>query len=111
MDWSEFLSVTNLDKGIEVAIINPVRNGDIYKTGRMTGYKSGVRGGGHYGVRGGGHYNYKKGEPHSFSSQRIRWIKKPKVHVTYNCFDFGRKEHSDWIDVDNCRFKIKSEEK
>lgn len=41
-----------------------------------------------------------------FDSSRIRWIKKPKVHVTYNIFDFGGKEHSDWVDADNCTFSI-----
>lgn len=100
MDWTELLAATQLEKRIEVTIINPVRKDDSYKKGRMIGYKSGIIGG--------GHSNFKKGVPCSFDSSKRKWIKRPKVLVEYNCFTFGTraKMHSDWIDIDNCTFEI-----
>jgi hypothetical protein len=85
---------------IRVVVINPIRKEEHYKEGRMTGFKSGLMGG--------GHYNYKNGIPNSFDSRRIHWLKKPKVHVTYDIFEFHGREHSDWIDLDNCLFKTQN---
>ncbi len=96
MNWEELLKVWQLDN-IIVTIKNPVRKekavGDVYKTGRITGFKTGL-----------------------WASRINKWqhggpmhcIKKPKVHVTYNIFDWGGKEHSDWIDFDNCEFTLKN---
>lgn len=97
MTWDELLTLSNFDN-IEVTIINPVRKGECYKKGRLTGFKSGLIGG--------GHSKYKNGVPHSFDSSKMRFIKPPKVHVTYNVFEFHKKEHSDWIDVSNCEFNF-----
>lgn len=98
MDWTELLAAMQLDKDIIVTITKPVRNGEPYTHGRLTGFKCGIFGG--------GHYNYKDGMPQSYDSTRRHFIKPPKVHVTYNIFQFGGKEHSDWIDVANCIFEI-----
>lgn len=99
MNWNELLTEIRLDE-IEVTIINPVRNEPFYKKGRMTGFKSGVIGG--------GHYRYKNGVAMAFDSSRLRWVKKPKVQVTYSVADYGGKQHSDWIDYDNCEFNFKT---
>ncbi len=101
MDFDQLLTLWDFEN-IEVTVINPVRKDEVYKKGRLTGFKSGLYGG--------GHSRYKNGMPHEYSSLKRRWIKPPKVHVTYSIFDFGGKEHSDWIDVDNCIFEIKKEE-
>jgi len=101
MNWEELIQKWQLDD-IVVTIINPVRKEEWYKTGRLTGFKSGLWGG--------GHYNYKNGKSHSFDSTRVRCLKKPKVQVTYNVFTYRGKEHSDWIDFDNCEFTIKTQE-
>lgn len=99
MDYGTLLDVLGFGKrDIIVTIINPVRKEEYYKEGRLVGFKSGIWGS--------GHSNYKNGFPHSFDSSKQHWIKKPKIHVAYNIFTFGGKDHSDWIDVDNCRFKI-----
>ena len=75
MNWTELLTFIGADeKEIMATIISPVRKGDIYQKGRVTGFKSGLYGG--------GHYKFKKGVPFSFASDRMHWIKKPKVHVT-----------------------------
>lgn len=101
MDYSELSTLWQLDD-IEVTVINPIRKQDYYKTGRLTGFK--------YGIWGGGHSNFKNGIPRSYDSSKRYWKKKPKVQVTYNVFEYGRREHSDWIDVDNCTFEIKRNE-
>lgn len=110
MNWDELLSklgLINID--IIVTIIKPVRNDDIYKTGKVIGFKPGVFGGGHSNWR----KDKQKGDgaisvPHSFDSRRIHCIKKPKVLVEYNIFTFGGRTHWDWIEIDNCIFEIKT---
>ena len=77
-----------------VTLINPVRKGEYYKQGKLTGFKSGIYGGG---------WNSKHT---SFDSTKMHWIKKPKVHVTYNVFEFFKGQHSDWVDIDNCVFNV-----
>lgn len=99
MNWDELLESTALGKDVIVTVIKPLRKEEYYKAGRMTGYKSGLYGG--------GHSNYRNGVPCSYDASKRRWIKKPKVHVTYNVFTYGGKEHSDWISVDNCIFEIR----
>jgi hypothetical protein len=100
MEWSELLISLNLvDRDIIATIIKPIRNDEWAKSGTVTGFKSGLYGG--------GHSRWKGGMPHSFSSLRMRFIKKPRVHITYNCFEWGKKEYSDWVDVDNCTFSFK----
>lgn len=101
MTWSELLESTVFGKEIIVTIINPVRKEEYYKSGTLHGYKAGILGG--------GHHRYKNGVPMRFESARIHWIKKPKVLVTYNVYNIypGGKQHSEWIDVDNCTFEIK----
>lgn len=114
LDWDELLKVSMLDD-VEVEIINPIRKdpfrGDkesVYKRGRLTGFKCGLFGGGN------SDYRKPKDEgfsiPHSFDSRKMHYLKKPKVHVTYNIFDYGKKEHSDWVDVDNCIFRVKADQ-
>ena len=99
MTFDVLLSEVGLmNRDVLVTLINPLRKEKIYKQGKLTGFKSGLYGG--------GHYKYKNGVPTAFDSRRIRCIKKPKVHVTYNIFEFGGREHSDWVDVDNCKFQI-----
>lgn len=95
--WDRLIKLIGLER-IVVIIKKPVREGAFYTQGELTGFKSGIFGG--------GHYNYKHGEPHSFDSRRLRFIKPPKVHVTYNIGDYGGRQHSDWIDVENCLFSF-----
>lgn len=103
MNFSELLVALNLgNSDIIVTVVKPVRKDSIYKTGKVTGYKSGLWGG--------GHKSWKNGFFQSYCSLDQHWIKKPKVHVTYNIFEWGGKEHSDWIDVDNCTFEIVANE-
>ena len=109
MNWNELLTAIGADdKEIIVTVINPVRKGfdiddNVYKKGKLTGFKTGVIGG--------GHSSWKGGMPQRFDSSKLRFIKKPKVHVTYEIFTYGKREHSDWIDVDNCEFEIKEKKK
>lgn len=106
MNWDELLEKAKLGDKIEVTLINPIRKEEYYKKGEMIGMKPGVYGG--------GHFNYKRNKdggpsvPHSFSSDRMHWIKKPKVLVQYNIFEYRSNKgmHSDWVNVDNCEFKI-----
>jgi hypothetical protein len=99
MTFDVLLSEVGLmNREVIVTLIKPLRQQEYYTKGRLTGFKSGLWGG--------GHYNYRNGVPMSFDSQRIRCIKKPKVHVTYDIFDFGGRMHSDWVDIDNCTFQI-----
>jgi len=99
MTFDVLLSEIGLgNREIIATIINPIRKGEYYKQGRVTGFKSGLWGG--------GYSNYKNGVPHAYESTKRDWIKKPKVHITYNIFTFGGKEHSDWVDADNCTFQI-----
>jgi hypothetical protein len=101
MDFSELLKALSLDdKKIIVNIINPTRKGEVFQTGEMVGYKPAWWGG--------GHYNWKKGYPQSFDSRRCHEIKKARIMVEYNCFVFGKKTITDWIDIDNCGFTIVS---
>ena len=89
------------NREIIATLINPIRKEPHYKEGRVTGFKSGLFGG--------GHYNYKNGTPMSYDSSKRHWIKKPKVHITYNCYTWkrsGAREDSDWVDIDNCKFQI-----
>lgn len=103
MNFSELINELNISgRKIKVNIINPVRNAECYKTGELVGYKSGIWGGGH---------KFKKGEMTSFNGLNRGWVKKPKVQVAYNTFTFGKSQHSDWIDVDNCDFEIGFETK
>ncbi len=101
MDWSELLTVMQVEQ-IIVTVINPIRKGDCYKTGELQGFKCGIFGG--------GHSRFKNGAPHSYDSSKRKWIRKPKVLVAYNIFTYGKSQHSDWIDVDNCTFEIKKGE-
>jgi phosphoribosylaminoimidazole (AIR) synthetase len=102
MDYDQLQSALGLDgKEIIVKLIKPIRTAqkgieDVYKTGRVAGFKPGIYGGGHYGKHG-----------RSYDSTRRHWIKKPKVLVVYNIFTYGKSEHSDWVDVDNCAFSFK----
>lgn len=107
MNWEELLSLTQLGV-ITVTIIKPVRKppyegSDVFTKGKLTGFKSGIIGG--------AHYNYRKEKEqrtmsHSYDSRRLRYLKPPKVQVTYDMFQFGKSEISDWIDVSNCKFEI-----
>jgi hypothetical protein len=110
MNYTELLQAIGLDKKEIIAtIIKPVRNEEVYKTGTVIGFKPGLFGG--------GHSNWKKdsqqkdgrgmAQPHSFSSFDMHWIKKPKVLIVYNAFTFGKRQHWDWIEVDNCTFEIR----
>jgi hypothetical protein len=104
MTWNELLVEMQLNNDIEVTLIKPLRKpmfeGDTCFThGNLTGFKCGLWGG--------GHSNWKNGVSHSFNGLNRHWIKKPKVHITYNAFQYQGKEYSDWVDVDNCTFKIK----
>lgn len=106
MNWSELLDITNLDK-IEVELIVPVRKplceGDTsYMKGEFQGFKAGSMGG--------GHSNYKNGSPQSFDSRNMRWLKKPEVLVAYNVSIYGKKQQTDWVDFDNCVFKIRNDD-
>jgi len=99
MNWTEFLKTPVVfGNDIKVTILNPVRKDDWAKEGMLTGFKCGIWGG--------GHWNFKNGMAKSFSSSRMHWKKKPKVHVTYNAFEYGKSFYSDWVDVDNCDFNI-----
>ena len=99
MDFHLLLTEIGLNnREVEATIINPLRHGDEFKKGRVTGFKSGLFGG--------GHSNYENGVPTSYDSTKRHWIKKPKVHVTYYCFEWGKGEYSDWVTVDNCVFNI-----
>lgn len=100
MDWSELLIAMNIgDADIIATLITPLRkDGDSYKSGKVVGFKPGVYGG--------GHSRYKNGVPMSFDSTKMCWKKKPKVFVAYNCFTYGKSQHTDWVDVDNCTFEI-----
>lgn len=104
MNWGEFLSTPVIfGNKIEVTILSPVRkplfkDDSVFTHGKLTGFKCGRWGG--------GHFDFKHGRFTSYDSSKTHWIRKPKVHVTYNAFEWGKKEYSDWIDVDNCDFKI-----
>lgn len=103
MNWNKIIKILGLeDKTLQANIINPIRkpiNGDvdIYSKGKVIGFKPGTLGGGH---------KYKKGKLKSFDSLDFKWLKKPKVLVLYSIFDWGGKQHIDWIDVDNCTFEL-----
>jgi hypothetical protein len=99
MDFKELYEYFNLDKiNVRVTLIKPIRNGEEFKTGRITGYKAGLYGG--------GWYNYKDGVPQSFNSTRIHCKKKERIQITYGVWQFHGKELSDWVDIDNCEFEI-----
>ena len=99
MTWDVLLDQVGLGhRDVIVTIVKPVRNGEYYKKGRLTGFKSGIWGG--------GHSRFKDGFSHSFDSSKQHWIKKPKVHVTYDIFNWGKRCYNDWVDVDNCTFEI-----
>lgn len=98
MTWTELLD-TPLTIGkdkIEVTFLKPPRNGEHFQKGEMVGYQTGIFGGGWSanGMR--------------FSSSDMRFLKKPKVLVSYNIFQWypKRKPFLDWADVDNCVFNI-----
>jgi hypothetical protein len=98
MTWSELLNATVGDREVRVEIINPVRNGEHFKNGRLMGFKPGIVGG--------GHSNYRKCSPNSYDSSKRGWKKRPRVLVCYEVFLFRKSEICDWIDVDNCKFKL-----
>ncbi len=100
MNWDELLIRWDF-KNIVVIVINPVREGEIYKKGKITGFKAGLIGGG---------WKFKKGIRCSYDSSKQKFLKRPKVHVTYNIFDYFGKEHSDWIDVNNVEFLFENPE-
>ena len=113
MSWEELLKMWQLDD-IIVTIKEPLRKDEVYKKGRLTGFKSGLFGGGHYNFQRDKDLPNSRSVPMSFSSTRKHWIRKPKVHVTYNIFTWGLaggKEHSDWIDIDNCTFEFETTSK
>jgi len=85
-------------RDVIVTLINPLRKDEYYKQGKLTGFKSGIWGG--------GGSKYKNGMARSYDSTKRRWIKKPKVHVTYNIYVWGKGHISDWVDVDNCKFSV-----
>ncbi len=99
MNYDELLNNLCLSgKEIKVTVINPVRKHEVYKTGRLVGFKPGLFGGG--GKR------FKNGWATSYNSLDQHWLKKPKVLVAYNCFIYGKRQESDWVDCDNCEFDI-----
>lgn len=106
MNWTELLTACQLDN-VEVTIINPIRKSlhDEYKHGMMIGYKAGLIGGGFKVEKRDGEI---RGQ--HYSSTKRRWLKKPKVLVEYNVFNYGGRTHTDWIEVDNCTFEIKKGE-
>lgn len=100
MDYTQLLTELNLsERSIEVKIINPIRKGDSYKSGKVVGFKAGIVGGG---------WKFKNGEQKSFDSSKFRWLRKPKVFIIYPIFNLIPKAKwiADWIDVDNCEFSI-----
>ena len=101
-------------KRIEAVLIKPVRNGDMYLKGTVIGFKSGVWGGGYSKYVRDKDADERKfpSMPTSYRSDRRHWIKKPKVHVEYDVFTYGKGGlHSDWVVIDNCTFNIIIEEK
>jgi len=102
MNFNELLTLLNIDDlEIIVKLIKPVRKDDSYKEGRLTGFKSGI-----ITIR--KRIKFRDGELKRYSiGGSPYWKKKPKVQVTYNCFTWGKNEHSDWVDIDNCDFTIK----
>ena len=104
MNLNELLIHLGLgDKKIVAHLIIPVRKGEHYKSGEVVGFKPGIFGGGHSEFK-------KKREgisvPHTYNSLKRYWIKKPKVMIKYSIFTFGKSEHFDWVDIDNCNFEI-----
>lgn len=98
MNWKELLE-TPICLGkdtIEVTFITPPRKGEYFEKGEMVGYQTGIFGGG-WSANG-----------MSFSSDRMRFLKKPKILVTYNIHQFYPKKRPflDWVDIDNCIFNI-----
>lgn len=92
-----------MGRDVLVNINKPVRNGEYYQQGILSGFKCGIWGG--------GHSRFKNGVAMSYDSSKKHWIKKPKVHVTYNLYYWSNGngkggQQSDWIDVDNCTFEI-----
>ncbi len=102
MTWDELLKQFPIEE-IRVKIKKPLRRGEEYREGRLTGFKSGIIGG--------GHSKYKGGIPQSYDSTKRRFIRNPKVHVTYDVFEYHKTEISDWIDADNCEFEITDKNK
>lgn len=102
MNWDELTDTLQLND-IRVTIIKPLRisANHEYETGMMIGFKSGIFGGGWKRRSRDGHWH-----EGSFSSLKMHWIKKPKVQVAYNSFTWGKSQHSDWVEVDNCTFEI-----
>ena len=98
MNFDEVINALGLsDKNIRATLINPLRNGEIYKYGKVIGFKAGQLS---------GHSKYKKGIPQRFDGTKMRWIKKPKVFIAYDIFTFGKSQLTDWVDIDNCEFEI-----
>jgi hypothetical protein len=96
MNFSELLAVLGLeDVEVVATLIVPIRKGEVYTSGRVIGFKSGIYGGG-----------WSKGGK-SYDSRKRRWLKKPKVNIVYNCFEYMKGEHNDWVDIENCTFEIK----
>lgn len=114
MNYTKLQQLLGLDKKEIIAtLIKPVRIEEIYKKGKVIGFKPGVYGG--------GHSNWKKDKQqkdgrgmshaHSFSTFDMHWLKKPKVLIIYDIFTFGKSQHWDWVEVDNCTFEIEEEMK
>jgi len=82
MDWNTLVETTNL-KDVVVTLIKPIRHGEYYLEGRLTGFKSGIL------------------------NRDGNCIKKPKVHISYDIYTYGKGPHCDWVAVDNCTFEIK----
>ena len=104
MNLSELLvQLKIMDKKIIAHLVIPVRKEEEYKSGEVIGFKPGIYGG--------GHSEYKKERegitrPHSFNGLNMYWLKKPKVMISYSCFTYGKRQHFDWVDIDNCNFEI-----
>lgn len=102
-DWNglqEYLGSNNYE--IIAYMEKPYNNrkGDIYLSGKVLGFIPGLYGG--------GHYNYRNGIPMTFDSRRMHWLKEPKVMVFYNCFEYGKKQHSDNIKISQVtKFELK----
>lgn len=77
MTWNEIVSLTSLDF-IEIALINPIRKGDEYKTGKLIGFKA----------------SNKKNPP--------------RVQIKYGVYKMcpQPKTICDWVDVTNCTFDL-----
>jgi len=99
MTWDELHGMLNISN-IRIELIKPLRNDSHHTVGSFAGFKSGLFGG--------GHSKFKNGIAHSYDSRKRHYIKRPMICIAYDIFDYGGKQHSDWVDIDNCIFTIET---